>query len=330
MRRAILIAALLPACLIAAPEMPDGGNLPILPDAGHGGGGQGGGLGGGGGSGGGGGGGNLDGGLTLNPDSGTPAETIPGSGQNGDHGTGLLILVRIDPGTANIADSISHLVDDWLAAVNKPGFIVSSVGVGDLYSGNLLWAARLDAQPTIALAAALRQASAASLGPPQGCTTEGLSRAGNSIAYLSAAGVRPFSPSPGALLTILVDTGPRPMLLSSCPSASTFGQNPAYWAQLSSGPLPRRATRFVFVASSESETADQMRARCLTIAGFPSSAADSLAPSPSPFLVPLASALDGMLPGLAGGIDVCTALGTSEPNFAAFVKQWFDALASGH
>src|SRR5205814_2243314 len=84
-----------------------------------------------------------------------------------------------------------------------------------------------------------------------------------------------------------------------CPNVSTFGTDPAWWAHFDTGPLALAATRFAFVNTSESETADAMRSRCLAIAGFPQSEVDALAPSQWAFFGPLSQGLDGRLPGLA-------------------------------
>jgi hypothetical protein len=262
-------------------------------------------------------------------DAGT-SPTVPGSGKNGDQGTGMLILVRIDRGTANIADSLTALVKSWIDAVDGAGFKTSSVAVGDLYGGNLIWATRLGQQPSAALLDSLRLAASLAAGSPSTCTTAGLSNAGRSLSALQATGVQPFSPTPGAFLTVLIDTGPRPVALLSCPNDSLFGSDPASWAVFYTGVLPRAVTRFAFVSSSETESLDQMRTRCLATSGFPPSAADSLAPSNTAFFLPLTAGLDARSANLGVVIDVCAALGTSEPSFTEFVKQWYASLAAPH
>ena len=242
----------------------------------------------------------------------------------------MLIMVRVDRGTANIADSLSTLVTSWIAAVEAPGFKVSSVAVGDLYTGSMVWATRLGQQPATTLADALRAASSVAAGSPQACTTAGLAAAGRSLSTLVGAGVQPFWPPPGAFLVMLIDTGPRPQAPHACPNESTFGSDPSAWASFAGRSLPRIATRFAFVSTSESEDPDQMRARCIATSGFPPGAADSLAPSPVVFFGPLSAGLDGMLADLAIGIDACAALGNSDASFRGFVNRWYASLATRH
>jgi hypothetical protein len=251
-----------------------------------------------------------------------------GSGKNGDQGTGILVLVRIDRGTANIVEDLNSLVVKAIESVNGAGFKASSLAVGDLYRGTVIWATRLGQQPTSSLRDELQLASSLAGAAPQTCSTGGLDGLGRSLGNVQAAGVVPYYPPPAAFLTILVDTGPRPAPVESCPNASSFGVDPAAWAQFGFGPLPRYATRFAFISTSETETADQMRTRCLATAGFPTSALDSLAPSPLSFFGPLSADLNGMLGNLSVGIDGCAALSPSDASLSAFVKQWYTDLAN--
>ena len=242
----------------------------------------------------------------------------------------MLVLVRVDRGTANVADSIGQLVNGWVDPIEHAGFKVSSIAVADLYAGNAIWATHLNEQPTTTLPEALRAASAVAQGSPQTCTTATLQTMGRSLSMISATGIQPFWPAPGAFLVVLIDTGPRPLASSACPNEVDFGPDPARWANFAGYTLPRIATRFAFVSTSEAEVPDQMRARCLATPGFPSGAADSLAPSPVAFFGPLAAGLDGMFADLGIGIDACAALGNSDPTFKDFVTRWYASLAARH
>ena len=251
-----------------------------------------------------------------------------GSGKNGDPGAGMLMLVRIDRGTVNIVDQINDLAKNMVEQVNGAGFHASSLAVGDLYTGHVLWATRLGQTPTSSLVDELRFAASLADTAPQTCSTAGLQNLGQSLYGVFAAGVRPYFPPPAVFLTVLVDTGPRPEPTDACPNASLFGTDPANWAQFGFGALPRYATRFSFISTSETESPDQMRARCVALASFPAGALDSLAPSPVPFYGPLSRDLNGMLGNLSIGVDGCAALTGSEPTFPDFVKRWYSELAN--
>ena len=131
--------------------------------------------------------------------------------------------------------------------------------MGDLYTGGIVWATRLNQNPDSTLADALRFASSLAAAVPQGCSTAALAGIGSRISNVQATGVWPFYIRPGALLVVLVDTGPRPVPLASCPEASSFGATPAGWARFAGGPLDRYATRFAFATTNETESLDQLR-----------------------------------------------------------------------
>ncbi|TMA21914.1 MAG: hypothetical protein E6J88_15110 [Deltaproteobacteria bacterium] len=220
------------------------------------------------------------------------------------------------------------MVTHWVDAVNGAGFMVTSVAVGDLYTGGIVWATRLNQNPDSTLADALRFASSLAAAVPQGCSTAALAGIGSRISNVQATGVWPFYIRPGALLVVLVDTGPRPVPLASCPEASSFGATPAGWARFAGGPLDRYATRFAFATTNETESLDQLRARCLGVTGFPPGALDSLEPSAVKFFGPWAQMLVGMQVGLATGIDLCDALGAPGPSaFADMATKWYAYLA---
>src|SRR5258708_37076388 len=74
----------------------------------------------------------LDGGLGWGTDAGTGTIGFAGSGLRGDPGTGVLVMLRIDRGTANLADAIDHLVKQFTDQLDAAGLKTSSVAVADL------------------------------------------------------------------------------------------------------------------------------------------------------------------------------------------------------
>jgi hypothetical protein len=288
-------------------------------DAGHGGGG----------GGGGGGLGNLDGSIGWGLDGGGGASEhgFPGSGQKGDNGTGVLILVRVDRGTANLADALGDLTHDIVDTLQGAGLIVSEVAVADLYTGGALWGSRLNWDPPRNLPDTLR-ILASSASPPARCPTDTMRSVGATLSGLTVGGVRIFSPPPGAFLTVLIDPGPRPFALAQCPGASVFAGAPyASWANFAGVSLSRAKTRYAFIATPETETADAMRARCLRTPGFPADVLDAIAPSPLAILDPLASDISRYQFGLASRLDLCDSIGSAASvALRAFAEAWVKVL----
>jgi hypothetical protein len=125
----------------------------------------------------------LDGGLGWGTDAGTGTTAFPGSGLRGDQGTGVLVMMRIDRGTANLADAIELLVKQFSDQLDAAGLKTSSVAVADLYRGNLIWGTRLNTNPRRSLADALRLQAAQvdTTVRLSGCTTEGLRSIGSRV-----------------------------------------------------------------------------------------------------------------------------------------------------
>ncbi|HZR08094.1 MAG TPA: hypothetical protein VFA79_05895 [Myxococcales bacterium] len=261
--------------------------------------------------GGGGGGGGRDSG-----DSGG-GRTILGSGTNGDNGTAVLALLRVDQGTANLADPVASLLDTLSAGLGAHGLLVTSVAVADLYAPQtVLWAAR-GKQPSAApLGGVLRAISATKSGtPPATCTTAALLTDGTSLLAWNAGGVFPFNPPPGALLVVLIDTGARPFPLSGCTDSQMLWlTDPQQWA-LFGRPIRRGQTHFLLLGTSETESMDAMRTRCASVSGFPTTALDALAPSAAAFFGPMATQMNATSGDLATSVDLCTGLSVGAPTF---------------
>jgi len=254
---------------------------------------------------------------------------IPGSGVDGDNGTAVLALVRIDQGTANLADALQDLlalIPDRLA---PEGLKVTSVAVGDLYRTRLLWASRADGSTPPSLAGVLRAAASSSAElAPLNCTTAALQAFGPTLLTLGANGVRPFIPVPGALLVVLIDSGARPSPLTSCTTAGFWAADPVQWFAYGP-PVPRARTHFAFLATPENADLSGLRSRCLGIAGFPPTALDVIAPSPNPYFDPLSAQMNGIAPALVHRADLCDALGSGGGSFWSDVGQrWLPQLAA--
>jgi hypothetical protein len=245
------------------------------------------------------------------------SRTILGSGRNGDNGTAVLALLRIDQGTANLADPVAGLLDALSAALGENDLLVTSVAVADLYQPQtVLWAAR-GKQPTAApLAGVLRAVSATRSGvPPATCTTAALLTDGTSLLAWNVGGLFPFNPPPGALLIVLIDTGARPYPLSGCTDSQMLWMtDPQQWA-LFGRPIRRGQTHFLLLGTSETESIDTMRTRCASVSGFPTTAIDALAPSAAAFFGPMGTQMNATSADLATRLDLCTALSTGAPTF---------------
>jgi hypothetical protein len=259
----------------------------------------------------------------------TPGVPIPGSGVEGDNGTAVLALVRIDQGTANLAEPIQDLLGLIVDRLKPEGLKVTSVAVADLYRTRLLWATRVDAADPPSLSAVLRAAAATSPGlATLDCATAALEALGSSSFSLGVNGVRPFVPVPGALLVVLIDSGARPSPLGSCTSASAWSADPVRWFATGMS-VPRGRTHFAFVATPENADLSGMRSRCLGVAGFPTTALDVLAPSRNLYFDPLSNQMNAIAPGLTHRADLCDALGSGAGAFwTDLADRWVPVLAA--
>lgn len=283
----------------------------------------------GGGGGGGGGGGNGDSPVDFGDAGDSGPGGVFGSGVDGDNGTAVLVLVRVDQGTANLADAIVTLLQGLNASLAKSGLLVTSVAVADLYEPvRMLWGARANGPSAAPLANVLRSASGTRAGPaPTTCTTAALLSDGAALPGWNAGGRGLFYPPPGALLVVLIETGPRPAPLSGCANSRLlWSADPEQWAALGRQ-THRGQTHFLFLATPENESADAMRARCAAVPGFPVTALDALAPSAMAFLDPLAAQMNGASAGLATRVDLCEALGAGAgARWEEMGTRWYQQL----
>jgi hypothetical protein len=135
-----------------------------------------------------------------------------------------------------------------------------------------------------------------------------------------------ISPAPGALLVALIDSGERPQPFSTCPSQALWSGDPEYWAALGRA-LCRLQTHFLLLGTSEVESLDAMRARCLSVAGFPTTTLDALAPSSNLFFDPIAAQMNAAADALATREDLCDALGSGAPAaWDALATRWYQQL----
>jgi hypothetical protein len=257
-------------------------------------------------------------------DGGPP---IPGSGEDGDNGTAVLALVRVDQGTANLADSIQALLGLIVDRFKPEGLKVTSVTVADLYRKQPLWASRPEATPP-PLSSVLRGAAAAAATsgiPSSPCATAALQSAGPELRAWLVNGVRPFVPTPGAILILLIDSGGRPSAMGGCTAAKDWTADPVQWAW----PMHVGRTHFAFLATPENGDLSALRAHCIGVSGFPTSALDVLAPSANAYFDPLSVQMNGLVPGLVHRADLCDALGSGASGFWSDVAaRWVPLLAA--
>src|SRR6267143_1381343 len=202
---------------------------------------------------------------------------FPGSGLGQDGGTGQLWLVRIDRGTANLADSIQNLVQRTTAALRDARLSPRGIAVVSLYDGALIWSTH-DARFTSLgnLSVALSARSALDNPAPAGCATSGLLDVGQRLSAIGAP-AGPFATRPGALLVGIVDHGARPTPLASCGDpAASLAADLACWAPFGPVVLQRADFRFGFFATPETGTTEQMKKACLAEPGLPVTTIDSL------------------------------------------------------
>ncbi|WP_375771497.1 hypothetical protein NR798_11510 [Archangium gephyra] len=350
MRAWTLVAvSLLTGCLIEPPPVepkpPDAGSLP---DSGVDGGrdaGGGGGFGDGGGGGygdGGGGGGYGDGGYYPEPTT-----SFPGSGVGGDPGTGVLWLVRIDRGTANLADAYAALIRGMTAQLAAEGFDVRTTGVASLHESRLYWSKSGKELPLAELRTLLENAAASTSGTaPSTCSTAALADMGSRLSSVSVASLDPSTPwgyAPyemplGALLVVVLDHGARPVAYGAS-TCGTGGMTPADWFGGSHRPttwlnrggsgwnVSRAQTRFLFVGTSETESYSQLRDRCAAMSGFPRTGLDAISPSSIAFYSSFSSGLSAHQSGLGTWQDLCAAVAGDWTGYSRrFAKDWAELL----
>ncbi|MET0404510.1 MAG: hypothetical protein ABW123_19005 [Cystobacter sp.] len=217
---------------------------------------------------------NWDGGPGGKPDSGTGQVKIPGGGGHGDPGTGVLWLVRIDRGTANLAASYASLIQTMNQELAGQGFDVQTTAVGSLYSPQVYWAGEGKTLAVDDLRQRLEEAASTASGPPTECSSHALTLLGGQLGQTAVwnSGVHPFQTPSGALLVVLLDHAARPRNYEpACDPnmrtpANRFGQGREATQWLNTGiaggwNLPRAQTRFLFVSTSERENYAQMRER---------------------------------------------------------------------
>jgi hypothetical protein len=267
-------------------------------------------------------------------DPSLPDGGYPGSGKNGDPGTYVLFLVRVDRGTANLSPAYESMVNTFTASLGESGIGVRTVVVASLHDGKLLWArGRMDFPPTN-LASVLNFHAARSTEPTASCPTSGLVGLGlniNSTQLIYPPELtggffpsrNPFLPRPGAFLVVLVDSGERYASLVSTQCQSQ-GKNPvdylggndlAGWLGYPAR-LSRRQTRFAAFHTPERTTVEQMRSACLAVSGFPQSAVDLISPSSVDFFPQFEDGMNIYSPRLVTRQDFCVAVGTDQTLFA--------------
>ena len=255
---------------------------------------------------------------------------FPGSGLGEDGGTGQLWLVRIDRGTANLADSIQTLIQRTTAALRDARLSSRGIAVVSLYDGALLWSTTNASRDSLTTIASSLSARAALDNPaPAGCATFQLLDVGRRLSQIGAP-AGPFAIRPGALLIGIVDHGARPVPLASCGDpAAALAADIACWASFGSVFLQRAQFRFGFFATPESGTTPQMKTSCLAVPGLPVTTIDALEASDFLFFDPLAQQLEQRQPGLATRFDLCRAFGSeSAVQLATFANAWAQLLAA--
>lgn len=225
-------------------------------------------------------------------DPGGPTETpeYPGSMIGDDPGTALLFFLRIDRGTANLADSYQTLITTTLNSLDSAGIHVRVAEVVSLYDGSAVDISQ-------GIANGLRAAAAASTGYiPDVCTT-------HALAAVAGSGTLP---TVSVFLGVLIDSGARPHGLNDAACAesgnspaSYFLSDPAAWL-VTDGvhQLPRPQVRFIAIHTPEAGTPDDMRKACNREPNVVTTALDQLEVSPIPFFKQWS---DG-----AGAIDALT------------------------
>jgi len=239
-------------------------------------------------------------------------------------------MLRIDPGTANLATPLQVLLKQIAAALTQQGLLVTSVAVSEMYAQEPIWALRDEPKNPVAdtLAGALRGVSASRTGTlPTSCPTDALMNEGAALwAWTYAGSVRPFTPGPGALMVVLIDSGARPHPFSDCHADNFSNADPTGWVRLDRT-LRIRQTLFLMLATPENGDLTALRQRCAAIPGFPLAGLDVLAPSSMGFFDSWAAQMNARKPDLASRIDLCDALGSAAPAmWDGIARRWYQIL----
>jgi hypothetical protein len=294
-----------------------------------------------------------DGGVVIVDAGQPPPPPFPGSGRNGDQGTGVLWLVRTDRGTANLAPAYAAAIRAMNQQLTAEGFTVRVTAVASLYESRLYWATYGDywtnygENQTKELQSFLESAANSVDGAaPSICSTTAMAELGS---RLSTTGLMPpgatapsshapFGSSLGALLVGVLDHGSRSVSYhtASCTPSGTspadwFGgmRDPATWLNRADygWSLPRSQTRFLFVTTSETESYEQMRSRCAAMTNFPRPALDAINPASVSFYTDFAFNLGNHQSGLGTQVDLCNALGGDWTSYTrTFARDWVNLL----
>jgi hypothetical protein len=288
-----------------------------------------------------------DGGTVIVDAGKPPIAPFPGSGQNGDQGTGVLWLVRIDRGTANLAPAYAASIRAMNQQLAAEGFSVRVTGVASLYEPRLYWTTYGENVTTGELQSLLESAaSSADSTTASTCSTTALADLGsrlNLVGVMPPGATTPSSYAPfasplSALLVGVLDHGSRSVSYgtTSCtPSGESSGawfggtREPTAWLNHSTygWGLPRSQTRFLFVTTSESESYEQMRNRCAAMSGFPRPALDAISPASVSFYTDFAFNLGNYQSGLGTQVDLCNALGGDWTSYSrTFARDWVNLL----
>jgi hypothetical protein len=238
-----------------------------------------------------------------------------------------LWLVRLDAGTANLAEAYDAILANATAALGVELLFPRAVVVADLATGETV-AVRVPAFSgeswfLAPLADELRGAAGRAAGHDPTCTSAGLGPAGASLGWI--VGERP-----AGLLVGILDHRARPYALGdpACgdPVAEIAGSEVAAWTGYVDGPLASRRVLYGFVGTSEVRTLAEERSHCLATSGFPPRAADVVEPSANAFLDPWATSVEALLPGIAGRYDLCEAVASRWSAGRAPLRAWATRL----
>jgi hypothetical protein len=224
-------------------------------------------------------------------------------------------MIRIEPGTANLAAAYEQLVIAAVRAADAAGFEGRTVYLADLYRPDrgifATTSVYRNYDGTVAvygIASAIASAAASSGATPSQCATDGLATAGASLRWWR------WEARPAALLVGVIDSGARPVAYSGCGDlGARYGGDTAAWASYWDGTLERDRTRFALLATTEASSTEWQRAQCLAVAAFPRTGLDVIAASETTrFYDPWQTALAAAAPSITGFSarqDLCAAIG---------------------
>ncbi|HEY8209552.1 MAG TPA: hypothetical protein VIG99_18825 [Myxococcaceae bacterium] len=282
-----------------------------------------------------------DGGRDSGTDPPPPDGGFPGSGREGDPGTDVLFLVRMDRGLANDANLYERLVEQVRGALKSSGLTVLQTAVASLQDGQLLWGRFAEIEPPVSLARVLAYYAQQMPDQSAPCSTTGLAQLGSTIPYNWLTYPpeltdivwyeQPLTIRPGALLVVVIDHDVRPQPPSSF-NCLAGGMSPADWFGGGNYPLwqsgwslHRPRTRFWTIFTPEgSSNSDPMRQSCLA-SGFPAWALDTISVSPVSFYGSWAIDMNARYPGLVSSADFCSSMLGNLPA-KAWANDWVQVL----